>query len=261
MCFYFYHEFFKGSLLPAIICTCLVVFSYPMLRYGLGGTTETGAIFFYCASLYTSYLFMKKPTTSLFAATTAINTIGFLWKEYTAVSIAIFGLVILLHRQLSMSRKIKLIALFGGITLLATGIWQLHVYRAYHYTYLDWYVKGGLTGESHNSSIRNVVKSLFGLLIAAWFFVPFCYPKFKELTADQHRFFLMAFFPPFLCLAWGSVSSRLFFVCVPMLAILVWLGVQQLVKPKLAKYAILAVILAMNAAWLIIAIRSASGQA
>jgi hypothetical protein len=254
--FYFYKDFFDGDLLPAVVCTCLLVFSYPMLRYGLGGFTETGAIFFYCASLYTSYLFMKRPTTALFAATTAINTVGFLWKEYSAVSIAIFGLVILLHGQLTTPRKIKLIALFGGTVLLATGVWQFHVYRTYHYTYLDWYVKGGLTGPSHNFSIHNVVKSIFALLIAAWFLVPFSYPKFKQLADDQHRFLLMAFFPPFLCLAWGSVSSRLFYVCVPMLAVLAWLGLQQLVKPKLAKYAILAGILAINVAWLIIAVRS-----
>jgi hypothetical protein len=128
---------------------------------------------------------------------------------------------------------------------LITGLWQLYVYIHYHYTYLDWYINGGNFSKEQGSnfSFLTILKSLFAVLLAGWVFVPFAYKKIKNISESQKQFITLSLLPPFLFLFWGSVSSRLFYVVVPVISILVYLGTEYVFPSKKGRILSLGAIL------------------
>jgi hypothetical protein len=244
--------------------TALFALSYPMLRYGLDAYTETGALLFYILALTGTWHFLKKPTWKSLIFTLVVAVLGFLWKEYVIVAILIIQIGIVWHPLLAgqTKRKIQYLAFFDGIFLVCNLVWQGIVYYYLHYNYLQWYLQGGESGFHSHWSVFIVVKSLFALLIAGWLFVPFGFLELRKLyrenlpgisdTAPSSQFFFwLVLFVPFICLGWGAVSSRLFYVCAPALIILCLLGLRWWVRRIHDQASIVVLLLAIDFFWLL----------
>lgn len=218
-------EFFEDRWL-AFISALLGALSYPILRYGVDLYTETGAQFFYVLSLVLTLLYLKSPSRKWLIWNALAIGIGFLWKEYSVVAGLIFGFVLLFEQRVWRA-KLGNLALLGAIALTPTILVQIWVYFAYHYTYLDWYLQGGASGFASQFTFGNLTKSIAALLGLAWVLVPFGFMRIPAL-AESHRRFLYAALPvPFICLLWGFVSSRLFYVMAPAFILLAVYGMAR----------------------------------
>jgi hypothetical protein len=242
--------FFEDSLL-AFFVAILGALSYPILRYGVDLYTETGAQFFYVVSLALSLLYARMPSRKLLVANALIIGIGLLWKEYSVVSGLIFGLI-LLFESTPVARKLGNLALLALCSLLPTGLVQIWVYSAYHYTYLNWYVHGGASGFATQFTPYNLTKSVAALLGLAWLFVPAGLPITRTLAKPDKQFLLFAALAPCLAFCWGFVSSRLFYVMAPAFILIAVLGLARL--PRSLQYPLVALVIAANLGWLAVSI-------
>jgi hypothetical protein len=246
--------FFKDRWL-AFIATMLGALSYPILRYGVDLYTETGAQFFYVFSLVLTLLYIKLPSRKLLLANGLALGIGLLWKEYSLVAGLAFGLV-LLFESIEWRMKTANLALLALASLAPTILVQVWVYFAYHYTYLDWYAAGGASGFATQFTVHNLIKSVAALLGLAWFLVPFGIWKLPELSSAQRRFLFIVTPSSLFALAWGYVSSRLFFVMAPAFILLAVFGIAR--WPRWAQILTLLATVLSTLAWLVLAVHGAS---
>ncbi len=245
--YFFAYEFLRDHYL-AFLATLLVSLSYPMLKYGVDIFTETGAIFFYTLSLFLTLRILRAPRPSLIIINAIVIAVGFLWKEYSIVAGVTFGLVLLFHPTLSRAEKWKYIFVFGAIGALIAIPWQIFVALKYHYWYGSWYHSNAGPGFAMEFTLKNVLKSIAAVLGLAWLLVPLGFKKRNFLEVPQTRFLQLSTWPPFMALAWGYISSRLFYVMAPPILMLGMHGMRE--WPRRSQTIAAAIIIAANIAWL-----------
>ena len=243
----FAYEFFDDRYL-AILLSLMSLLSYPVLRYGVDILTETGGWFFYALSLWLTLKFLKEPRKSFFFANVFVIVLGFLWKEYSVVAGAIFGLAILFHQTLGWRSKAFYILGFGGLFLAVNVPWEVFIFLTYHYTYISWYAQGGTPGFAEEFTLVNIVKSTAALLGLAWLAVPWGFRKFASLEPQKKLFLKIGLPTPFMALAWGFVSSRLFYVAAPAFLVLSVLGIKSWRRSMQIAFTVL--VIAANLTWL-----------
>jgi hypothetical protein len=246
---------FFGDKRLGVFAALIGALSYPMLRYGVDLYTETGAQFFYVLSLLFTLLYLRAPSRKMLLWNALALGIGFLWKEYSVVAGIIFGFVLLFENVewRARARNIALLALVALLPSIAVQIW---VYLDYHYTYLDWYIHGGASGFAVEFTFRNITKSIAALLGLAWALVPLGLMRMRQLPESDRRFLYAALPVPFICLLWGYVSSRLFYVIAPAFILVALLGLTRL--PRRAQIVAMLAVLAANIGWLVFMLVRAS---
>jgi hypothetical protein len=246
--FFFFRIFFRDSLFKTVAATAMFIWSFPAIRYALGPFTEAGAWFFYMLSLLLTLLFLRKPSGGLVLGNSLALTVGFLWKEYSVVSLLIANLAILFVPGVNRGAKAGYLAVLDGIFLLVNTLWQYAVYAAYRYTYFDWYIDGGLSAAPVAYNLANVLWSLTLVLFLGWIFVIPGFLRMKShIKISQDRSFLTLLLSvPFVCLLWGAVDSRLFYVIAPGFVILSAVGMDSFTEKSWIKYAALVIIVAAN---------------
>ena len=244
------YDFF-GRKKQALAFALLAALSYPVLRYGVDLYTETGALFFYIASLLLTLRYLKAPSKKLIVANALVISLGFLWKEYSVVNAIIFGLLLLTER-IAPYERIKNIALFIAAGLPLSLLVQAWVYLSYHYTYLNWYLDAAAnsSGFEVEFTLKNIVKSFAALLGLAWLFVPLGAWRFKALEPYKRRFLIFAIIPPFIAPLWEHVSSRIFYPIAPAFLLLAILGIWAL--PKWLRAPVVALALILNVVALVV---------
>ncbi len=241
---HFIDDIWLATLLAAYVALC-----YPILRYGVDILTETGALFFYTASLLVTLKYVAAPSWRLLLINTAIVTIGFLWKEYSVVSAIIFGLAILFHPSVSLRDKVLQVAAYAGIFLAVHIPAQIYVYLTYGYSYFSWYSEGVNGAIKQNEfTLRNIVKSTAALLSALWLVVPLGWLQRSSLSFVQRYYLRIAVPVPFMAYAWGYVSSRLLFVMAPPFLLVAAFGMREWTRT--AQIAIVGIATIANIAWL-----------
>ncbi|MCX6787472.1 MAG: hypothetical protein NTY93_03060, partial [Candidatus Kaiserbacteria bacterium] len=248
---YFFGRAFGLAKKESVLLVLILGASYPILKYGVDLYTETGALFFYVLSLALTLWYMRAPGKHVLLANAIVLAIGFLWKEYSAVSALIFGLAILFHPELSRRAKFKDFAILVGLFCVVNLAWQVIVYFQYHYTYLSWYQTAGASGFKSQFTVKNIVKSVGALLGLAWLLVPSGMLHFPTLAEWQKRFLILTIPVSFMAFLWGNVSSRLFFVMAPAFALFAVLTLAR-IKNSYLRYGILLLILAGNIVWLVL---------
>jgi len=248
---YAFGRAFGLSKKESMLLTLMLGASYPILKYGIDLYTETGALFFYISSLILTLWYLRAPSMRIVLANAAIVTVGFLWKEYSAVSAIIFGFAILFHPELSWRARIKDLATFAGIFIAINLLWQAYIYFTYHYTYLSWYTTAGASGFKSQFTVKNLVKSTGAILGLAWLLVPWGILRFPSLAWWQKRFLAIAIPASLIAFLWGNVSSRLFFVMAPVFALFALLTLQRIQSPYV-RYSVFALILVGNVVWLVL---------
>lgn len=239
---------FLGDHYLAFLATLMVSLSYPMLKYGVDIFTETGAICFYTLSLLLTLRILRTPRPSLIFINAAVIAVGFLWKEYSIVAGVVFGLVLLFHPTLSRAEKWKYVVAFGAIGALITIPWQVFVALKYHYWYGSWYHSNAGPGFAREFTLKNVLKSIAAVLGLAWLLVPLGFRKRAALDLPQRRFLQFSTWPPFMALAWGYISSRLFYVMAPPFLMLGMHGMRQ--WSRRSQTIATALIIVANITWL-----------
>lgn len=246
----FFKEFFHESKSLAVIATLLFIGSYPLLDTGISSFTETGALFFYMSSLYGLLLLRKKPSISLILINSLIITTGFFWKEYSGMNLLIGILTLLSHQSLNVQNKLYyLLGLILPFTLIHAG-WQIWFFAQYNYTYLDWYINGGLHGAERNISLSSISNTLLLLLAAGWMTIPSGLQYMQRLGRSRILFLLCMTLPLPLAIAWGFVSTRLWAVMLPSLIIISALGIYSLFSKSTTRWMVTALLLASNVALL-----------
>jgi len=226
--FALYRNFFQNER-RALFASIITIVTYPMIRYGLDAYTETGAWFFYLAGLWSTLLFVKRPSMRLLLLNAAIASLGFLWKEYSVLHMAIFGLMTLFSKDLPFYRKLRYLIFFTAIVVGISALWQSVVYQVWHYSYFTWYTKAGASSFGlPDYSLVSIGKSLFALLLIGWAYVPFAWNKLSKFAHREKLFLTLTLLIPCVVFAWGSVSSRLFYVLIPSLAIAAVYGSERI---------------------------------
>ncbi len=241
-------DFFDDIVLSALIAT-YVALSYPILKYGVDILTETGALFFYTASLILTLRYIKSPSWKLMLVNAAVVTIGFLWKEYSIVSAIIFGLAILFHAAVPVRTRILQIVVYAIMFLAVHVPVQIYVYVQHGYSYLSWYSEGVNGAIKQNEfTLKNIVKSTAALLSVLWLAVPLGFLRYKTLNTWQQRFWQVSIAPPLIGYAWGYISSRLLYVMAPPFLLVAGTGIRNWKRPT--QIALFGIAIAANIAWL-----------
>ncbi len=240
---------FLDDILLSFLVASYVALSYPILKYGVDILTETGALFFYSASLILTLRYIKAPGWKLLLINATVVTIGFLWKEYSIVAAIIFGLSILFHSSLSVRTKIQHVAVYAAMFLAVHVPVQIYVYIQHGYSYLSWYSEGVNGAIKQNEfTLKNIIKSTAALLSVLWLVVPLGFMRYKLLESWQKRFWQVSIAPPLIGYAWGYISSRLLFVMAPPFLLVAAIGMRTWNRP--AQIALFVVASVANIAWL-----------
>ncbi len=244
--FFMAREFFDDDWL-AFYAALLVALSYPVLKYGIEGYSETGAWFFFALSLWLTLKLWRRPTVRIFLINVCVVTIGFLWKEYSIVGGLILAASFLLHPEFSIRTKIwcsiAAVAIFLGVHVP----WELYVNHTYHFNYLKWSTTS-VVGFSVEFTLKNVVKSLAAVLGLAWLLVPAGAATFLDLSTEKRWFLGLSSPFPFIAFAWGYISSRTFYVIAPPMILFAVHGMRTWPRP--AQITIVALTIIGNVAWL-----------
>ena len=244
--FLLFGEFFKGERFSTFASVCLFIFGYPMMRWGLALYTETGALFFYILSLYLSMRFIRAPKKRWVWLNLAVVTLGFLYKEYSIITYFIFNGAIFAAPGLAREVRRRYLLIFNFPFIFINCVWQAVVAYLFNYSYITWYLEGGLRGAPVIYHMTYIWRSFFSILIAGWAFVCGSFFVLGRLDKSQKLFLLLVCPASLLCLAWGSVSSRLFYVTAPCLIMLSVLGMDYFIRYRWLKYATLFFVLLIN---------------
>jgi len=218
----------------AFLTSFFVLFSYPMVRYGLDYYTETGAWALYFASLAGIVLWYQRPLPRILWFVALTILLGILWKEYSFLVGLALGLVILFHAGLSLKSKAYAILQCIFVIVIPWLLWQYYVYTSFGYTYVDWLIIGTNPDAYHSEySLLSVGKSLFVLLLGYWLFVVYGLMQWRTIPTlvKSYTYFLLV--PSCGFLLWGYVSSRLFFSLVPLVVPLAVVGVVAITHKRL----------------------------
>lgn len=249
---YFLLFLFLKTREEAFIGSLLYLGAYPLLLYGLDLYTETFAWLFHVAGLYYAvrYYFGPQTLRPLLLSTT-LTTVGFLWKEYTVLSgIALVAFVLLAHTPW----RIKLAHLSASAALALPVLigWQVYVYLTHDYTYLQWLITGhGEPDATSQYSLLYIAKSMFALLLLGWLWVVPGMLKWRTFSKEERIAGVVLALTSCGFLAWGYVSSRLYFVLAPVLVILAAHGL-TCIERRSVRY--LAVFVTVGATWVWIAV-------
>lgn len=239
-------EFLRDGTL-ALLAALMVSLSYPVLKYGIEGYSETGAWFFFIVALWLTLRFVREPVLHTFMFACAVVTVGFLWKEYAIVAGIILAVITLAHPALSVRSKALYSVIGVGIFGAVHVPWQLYVQYAYDFNYFKW-SETSRVGFSVEFTLKNVTKSLAAVLGLAWLLVPLGIRTHGVFESWQRRFVFTAAPVPFISFLWGYISSRTFYVIGPPMMLLAVHGMRS--WSRTAQYTFVATVIAGNVAWL-----------
>lgn len=216
---FFFYVFFKGEKYATYAGTILTISAYPILKYGLDPMTEVGAMVF--VFLASAFLVLynreedKSKSLKYLLASLFFILIGFLWKEYTALTgIALF-LVVVVKFYKDCKKNFLDLSLVVLVPATFLIILNLICYYLFQYTYLDWFAVGQESSDAYTQfTLYYLAKSIFGTILLGWVFFLFGIYKFKTLDSNQKKEIIILSLITPLVFSWGYVSSRLFFPAI-----------------------------------------------
>ena len=234
---FFFYMFFKGNKFSAYAGTILTLAAYPVLKYGLDPMTEVGALAFVFAASAFIILYNReaqlgprsaRATTYLLISLFFI-LVGFLWKEYTALSGIILFLIVASKFYTDHKKYFRDILIVTLVPTIFLVLLNLLTHFLFNYTYLDWFAVGQESSDAYTQfTIYYLAKSIFGTLLLGWVFFLFGLLKFKNLgSIEKKEIVIFMLVTPFV-FSWGYVSSRLFFPAMIPIIILSALGLNYL---------------------------------
>ena len=235
----------------AMLGTLIFISTYPVLEYGLNLYSEMGSWFLYVVAIFGAVRYYRDASWKNFSIALTAIAVGLLWKEYSVLAGIFFGLVLLFEPTHTWKEKILRIALLGICSATVMGVMGLIIYAKFHYTLIDFLREAASTSpEQSQYHLYFIAKSLFGVFLLGWGLVLAGLWRFRLFShADQWTLALLL--PPsMMFLLWTFVSSRLYYVIAPLLAILALHGLRSLSGRRIVQVALVVVVMLGNYAWL-----------
>lgn len=235
----------------AMLGTIIFISTYPVLEYGLNLYSEMGAWALYVFAIAGAVRYYRDASWKNFLITLGAVAVGLLWKEYAVLAGIFFGLTILVETTSGGKEKLMRIVLLGAISALVMGIMGLIVYAKFHYTIIDFLREASSTSpEQSQYHIYFITKSLFGVFLLGWGLVLAGLWYWRTLPRADQWMLALLLPPSMMFLLWTFVSSRLYYVIAPLLAILALHGLRSLSERRFAQIALVVLVLAGNYVWL-----------
>ncbi|MEK7118151.1 MAG: hypothetical protein AAB869_00925, partial [Patescibacteria group bacterium] len=162
-----------------------------------------------------------------------------------------FGLVPLFESTHTWREKFLRIALFVVSSAILVGIVAWVVYAGYHYTYVDWLRDAASVDPAQSQyTFYFIAKSLAGVFLLGWGLVFFGLWRWQNIPRPDQWTLALLFPPSMMFLLWTFVSSRLYYVVAPFLAILALNGLRVLSERSLMRASIAVVVMLGSYTWL-----------
>jgi len=235
----------------AMLGTLVFLSTYPILEYGLNLYSEMGAWLLFVAALLGIVRYYRDASWKNFFIATATVAGGLLWKEYSVIPGIFFGLVLLHESTHTWKEKIARIGILGTCSAVTLGSMALLIYLNYHYTYVDWIREAALVDPTQSQRHPYfILKSLFAVFILGWGLVLAGLVNWRSMSHRDQWTLALLFPPSMMFLLWTFVSSRLYYIVAPLLAILALHGLRSLTESRLVQVCIVIAIMSGSYAWL-----------
>lgn len=235
----------------AMLGTLVFLSTYPVLEYGLNLYSEMGAWLFFVVALLGIVRYYRDASWKNFIIATIAVAVGLLWKEYSVIPGIFFGFVLLHEPTCTWKEKIARISMLGACSALSLGSMALLVYANYHYTYFDWLHEAALVDPTQSQRHTYfILKSLFGVFLLGWVLVVAGLFNWRTFPRRDQWTLALLFPPSMLFLLWTFVSSRLYYIVAPLLAILALHGLETISARRFVRVALVVAIIFGSYAWL-----------
>jgi len=235
----------------AMLGTLMFISTYPVLEYGLNLYSEMGAWALYVLAIAGAVKYYRDASWKNFWFTVGAVAVGLLWKEYAVLAGIFFGLLILAEPSRVWKEKWIRIALLGVASAATLGVAATVVYAQFHYTYIDWLHDASSTDAAQSQyHFYFIAKSLLGVFLLGWGLVLSGVWHFRTLPRLDQLTLALLLPPSMMFLLWTFVSSRLYYVIAPLLAILALHGLRSFSVHRFVQVAFVVLALAGNYAWL-----------
>lgn len=222
---FFFLRFFVNDE-SALWGTLILISAYPVLFYGLDLYTDMGSwvLFVVTLTLIIGYARAPSPRAALVVGVSV--AVGVLWKEYSVIAGLSAALMLLFVSYRSMAQRSGDLLLMSVPGIIALCGAQYFVWSTFGYSYLDWYKTGTtpIPGISEYT-LPHIIKSLIGTVFFAWIPALLGVIRFPALGSTERRIVLSFALPLTLIFLWGFVSTRLYFIVAPFVALLAVHGI------------------------------------
>ena len=235
----------------AMLGTLIFISAYPVLEYGLNLFSDIGSWLLFVVAIFGAVRYYRDASWKNLSIALAAVVTGLLWKEYAVLAGIFFGLVICCEPTRSWKEKFARIFLLGACSAVVIGIMQWIVYIQFHYTYIDFILEAASVSPvltEHTPYF--IAKSIFAVLLLGWGLVLAGLWHWRSIPRRDQYTLLMLLPPSLLCLFWTFVSSRLYYVMAPLLAILALHGLKTLSSRRLVQVLATVVIILGSYTWL-----------
>lgn len=242
---------FTADRFLSMLVTLMLISTYPILEYGLNLESDMGSWLLFVVTIIGAIRYYRMASWKNFGIATAAVVIGLLWKEYAVPAGIFLGLVVLFEPTCTWKEKFSRIALLAACSAVVVGIIQWIVYAKFHYTYIDFFREAGSVAPVLSQRYPYfIAKSLFAVFLLGWCLVLAGLWNWRSISR-QDKWTLVLLFPPsMMFLLWTSVSSRLYYIVAPLLAILALHGLRSLTERRLVQVCITIAVMCGSYAWL-----------
>ncbi|OGZ12845.1 MAG: hypothetical protein A2942_03045 [Candidatus Lloydbacteria bacterium RIFCSPLOWO2_01_FULL_50_20] len=242
---------FTADRFLAMLVTLMFISTYPILEYGLNLESDMGSWLLFVLTIFGSVRYYRAASWKNFGIAVAAVVVGLLWKEYAIPAGIFLGLVVLFEPTQTWKEKFFRIFVLAAFSALAVGIMQWIIYAKYHYTYIDFFREAASTSPSQSQRhLYFIGKSLFAVFLLGWGLVLAGLLRWRSIPRSDQHILALLFPPSMMFLLWTSVSSRLYYIVAPLLAILALHGLRSLTERRLVQVCIVVAIMVGSYAWL-----------
>lgn len=235
----------------ATLLSAIFISTYPVLLYGLDLYSEMGAWALYVLTLWAAIRYYRDASWKHFCVAVLMTALGLLWKEYAVPAGIFFGLLILAEPTRAIKEKLLRIVLLGVASLSVMGIMGFVVYAQYQYTLIDFLREAASTSSEMSQYTPYFIgKSLFGVFLLGWVMVAAGLWYWRSINKTDRMVLYLLLPPSLMFFLWTFVSSRLYYIVAPLLAIIALHGMRSLTSRRWVQVLITVVIVAGSYAWL-----------
>lgn len=248
---YIFLLFFTPDRILAMLGTLIFTSTYPVLEYGLNLYSEMGAWLFFVVALIGAVRYYRDASWKNFFIALSAISVGLLWKEYSILSGIFFAFILLFEQTRTRKEKFLRLVTLCATSALAVGVVALAVYLKYHFTYFDWLREAASVGPTQSQhTFYYMIKSLFGVYLLGWGLALVGLWHWRMLSRTDRWILVLLSLPSVMCLLWTFVSSRLYYVLAPLLAVLALHGLRTLSERRSVQVSLVVVIIIGSYVWL-----------
>lgn len=235
----------------AMLGTLVFISAYPMLEYGLDLYSDIGAWLLFVLALIGAVRYYRFASWKNFSLAASAIVLGLLWKEYGIPAGIFFGLILLVEPTRTWKEKFSRIFVLGAFSLVVVGIMQWVVYTHYHYTYIDFFREAGVVPPLVSQyTLYFITKSFVGVFLLGWGLVFAGLWHWRSIPRGDQWMLALLFPPSVMFLLWTSVSSRLYFLLAPLLALLATHGLKMISARSFVRILLTVVVILGSYTWL-----------